>query len=68
VLSRLAAYPRNARIIREQGLPNVLKLLRTSSDLTHAPAYEILQTLSAETHESRDYPAWEAWAARQNGE
>lgn len=67
-LSHLSASPRHAPLIREEGLPNVLKLLRTSWGPTHEPAYETLKILSGENYASHDYSAWEAWAAKQTGE
>ena len=62
VLSHLAGVPEHAAIIREQGLPNTLRLLRTPGDLMHGPALTILQQLSGEEFAPRDYAAWEAWA------
>jgi hypothetical protein len=64
-LALLASLPRYRDAIRE-AVPVALRVLRLAKPNNHDPAYQILTQLSGESFGSRDYAAWERWAAEEN--
>ncbi|MEM1256395.1 MAG: HEAT repeat domain-containing protein [Cyanobacteria bacterium P01_H01_bin.21] len=64
-LLELAKQDRYHQLIIEQAVPVLLEMLKLQQPNNHDPAYATLKAISGEQYGSRDYAAWEQWAAHQ---
>ena len=63
VLDILAKSKKYRDAIRQQAVPNLLKLLHLEQPNNHDWAYETLKELSGKNYRDKDFDAWEKWAA-----